>query len=366
MGQAVRWNRRMSGPIRSSTASSTSGACTISSTQGNSRCGLKLWPRVILRPSARSKSSSRSRQSARPLGRKPIDGADIAVALVAGDLFGCQFPGHQCAVQPPSTNSSVPVTKDEVIAGEKQRRLRHLLRLADAAHGMALLPPGFHRLGIGIARQRPGRHGRVDDARHQGVDADALRGVVDGDRLGERGDGALGGDIGGVLARARLRELRADGHDGARLGHDHRLDGVVDPEIGALDVDREGAVPRRLLDRIDRAAGRHAGRRQQHVDAAPFLHDLGHAGTRLGIAADVGGQDDGAATARLDVSRDLAQPDLVLVDQGEPRTFGGEQAGRGRADARRRAGDDGYFVLELHGASLAREACAAPASRRSP
>ena len=51
--------------------------------------------------------------SARPLGRKPIDGADIAVALVAGDLFGCQFPGHQCAVQPPSTNSSVPVTKDE-------------------------------------------------------------------------------------------------------------------------------------------------------------------------------------------------------------------------------------------------------------
>ena len=32
----------MSGPIRSSTASSTSGACTISSTHGNSRCGLKL------------------------------------------------------------------------------------------------------------------------------------------------------------------------------------------------------------------------------------------------------------------------------------------------------------------------------------
>ena len=149
------------------------------------------------------------------------------------------------------------------------------------------------------------------------------------------------------------------------LGDDHRLDGVVDPEIGALDVDREGAVPRRLLDRIDRAAGRHAGRRQQHVDAAPFLHDLGHAGARLGIAADVGGQDDGAAAARLDVGRDLAQPDLVLVDQGKPRTLGGEQAGRGRADARRRAGDDGYFVLELHGASLAREACAAPASRRT-
>jgi len=68
---------------------------------------------------------------------------------------------------------------------------------------------------------------------------------------------------------------------------------------------------------------------------------------------------------RLDVGRDLTQPDLVLVDQGEPRTLGGEQAGRGRADARRRAGDDGYFVLELHGASLARWGRATPVARSS-
>src|SRR5476651_103940 len=45
--------------------------------------------------------------------RESLDRTDIAVALVSRDLFGCQLLAHQCAVQPPSTNSSVPVTKEE-------------------------------------------------------------------------------------------------------------------------------------------------------------------------------------------------------------------------------------------------------------
>src|SRR4051794_7610599 len=60
-GQTDRWNSRTSGPIRSSTASSTLGSCTISSTQRNNRCGLKLWPLPNCRPSLRSKLSSWSR-----------------------------------------------------------------------------------------------------------------------------------------------------------------------------------------------------------------------------------------------------------------------------------------------------------------
>jgi hypothetical protein len=122
----------------------------------------------------------------------------------------------------------------------------------------------------------------------------------------------------------------------------------MDPEIGALDVDREGAVPRRLLDRIDRAAGRHAGCGQQHVDAAPFLHDLLDTATGLRIAADVGGDDYGAAAARLDIGCDLAQARLVLVDQHEPRALGREQTGRSGANTRRGARDDRNPVLELH------------------
>ena len=48
------------------------------------------------------------------VGGEGIDRADEAVALVLRDLPGGELPmcplGHQCAVQPPSTNSSVPVT----------------------------------------------------------------------------------------------------------------------------------------------------------------------------------------------------------------------------------------------------------------
>ncbi len=129
---------------------------------------------------------------------------------------------------------------------------------------------------------------------------------------------------------------------------------MVDPEVGALDVDGEGAVPGRLVDRVDRAARGHAGRRQQHVDAAPFVHHLLDAGTRLGVAAHVGRDGDGAAAGFFDVGRDLAQPLLVLVHQRDPGTFRREQAGRGGADAGGTAGDDGDTILELHGPSLAR------------
>src|ERR1700752_2538185 len=45
--------------------------------------------------------------------REGIDRADVAVPFVAGDLLLGQLLCHQCAVQPPSTNSSVPVTKEE-------------------------------------------------------------------------------------------------------------------------------------------------------------------------------------------------------------------------------------------------------------
>ena len=204
--------------------------------------------------------------------------------------------------------------------------------------------------GIGLALQRARRHRRVDDARHQRVDPDALRRVIDGDGLGEGGDRALGRDIGRVLAEARLRELRAHRDDGARPGGDHRLDGVVDPEIGALHVDREGAIPGRLAQRIDGAAERDAGGRHQHVDPAPRLHHPRHAVARrrrpwLTSAAMV----IAFAALGLDIGSDLAQPDLVEIDERELRALRREQPCRGGADAGGGSRDDGDAILELHG-----------------
>ncbi len=101
----------------------------------------------------------------------------------------------------------------------------------------------------------------------------------------------------------------------------------MDPEIGAFDVDGEGAVPRRFVDPVDRAARRGAGCGQQHVDATPPLDHPCHAGARLGVLADIGGDGDRRAALGLDLGGDFLQSNFVLVDQGEARPLGGEQLG---------------------------------------
>jgi len=178
--------------------------------------------------------------------------------------------------------------------------------------------------------------------------------MVDRHGLGEGGDGALGGDIGGVAARARLGELRAHRHDRSRPGGDHRLDGVVDPEVGALDVDVESAVPGRLVDGVDRTAEGDAGRRHQDVDAAPFLHHMGDAAAHLLCAADVGRDGQRVAALGFDLVGEIEKSCFVEIDQRHAGAFRGKQAGRGGADPRRGSGHDGNAILELHGASLTR------------
>jgi hypothetical protein len=192
-------------------------------------------------------------------------------------------------------------------------------------------------------------HRRVDHAGHQGIYPHALGGMIDGDRLGEGRDRALRGDVGGVVADARLRELRAHGDDGPRFGREHGLDGVMHPEIGALHIDVEGAVPRLLVDRVDRAAERDAGRRHQHVDPAPLLQHAGHAGLRLGVGAHIGLDRERPG----DLRRHFGETRRVAVDQRHPGAFGGEKPGSRGADAGSAAGNDGNLVLELHDGSLA-------------
>ncbi len=66
---------------------------------------------------------------------------------------------------------------------------------------------------------------------------------------------------------------------------------------------------------------------------------------RLRIAADIGLDGERAG----DLGRDFVKALGVEVDQRDPGAFGGEQPGRGGADPRTRAGDDGDLVLEFHG-----------------
>ncbi len=59
----------------------------------------------------------------------------------------------------------------------------------------------------------PAHHRGVDGAGRDGVDRDAVRSKIERERLGQRDDPALGGDVVGHPPRARLRGRRRDGHD---------------------------------------------------------------------------------------------------------------------------------------------------------
>ena len=104
-------------------------------------------------------------------------------------------------------------------------------------------------------------HGRVDDARRDRVDGDALPGEVHRERLGQRDDATLRRAVVRHVGRARLRALRRDRHDAAPPGVDHVRDRDLDAQERAGEVDLDDPRPRlrrdleQRLERLDPRAG---------------------------------------------------------------------------------------------------------------
>ena len=99
------------------------------------------------------------------------------------------------------------------------------------------------RLAAGRAHL-PGIHARrVDRARRDAIDADALGAVIDRHRPGQRDDRALRGRIGGEPARAQRRDRRHVDDRAAARGLDHRRDRKARNEEHAVDIDLHDPAP---------------------------------------------------------------------------------------------------------------------------
>ena len=171
---------------------------------------------------------------------------------------------------------------------------------------------------------------------------------VERHRLRQADDGALRGDVGGVVAAAGMGQLRGDGDDAAgACGLHGRQDGAgVAP--GAPEVGPQHGVPVGRGDRQRGAARGEAGGGEQDVDAAECREGGGHVG--LGLVR--GGHVAGAQKGMLDA--DGVEGGGVAVDQAEPCAVVGEQLGGGAADAGGGAGDEGDLAVQAHGGAHGR------------
>ena len=201
-------------------------------------------------------------------------------------------------------------------------------------------------------------HGRVDEARADGVHANVVGGELHGQDLGHHPDARLGDAVGADADLRHLRHDRGDVDDGATVaGLDHAAgDGAV-REHDAVEVDVEHALPGadRLVHEehgggvggdIGRGAGVADARgRDEDVDRAERLDGGVREGFARGLVAGVGRDEDGLASALLD-GGDGVRAVLQVADD-DVGALVGVKLGGGSADAAGPTGNDRHLALEL-------------------
>ncbi|KAF4530878.1 hypothetical protein B566_EDAN018918 [Ephemera danica] len=228
-----------------------------------------------------------------------------------------------------------------LIAGQEGVGVGNVLRLAQPVQRHLFAHVVQHLLGNGVQDRR------FYKTRRHGIDANALGPELAAPGLGEADDAELAG---GVI---RLAEVAVDADhaagvqdDAAALQHqgvDHGL-GAVE-HAAQVDVDHRIELRQRHLLQ-PRVAG-DAGVVHQHVDAAEALLDCGHHGIDRGAVGDVDDIALGLHTQAAALRHHGINGGGIHVAHRHVRTFGGELDGGGRANALRRAGDDGDLLLEL-------------------
>lgn len=258
-------------------------------------------------------------------------------------------------------HQGVPGHEARRVGGEVQRRAGELVGLRVAAERGAARHQGAELL---VAHQRRGEL-RLHQPRRDGVDADAGRAQLGGQRLGHRDDRRLGHAV-HALHRRRAQARHAghvdDGARGVARGEvPHHLAGGEEVAAG---VDLEGLVPGGVLHLEHRPEVRVGGGVvHQHVHLAELLHRLGDEALHVLQLAGVGGDGQRAAALLRDARGHRLEGVGLARGQHHLRPGAGEGEGDGLPDAAGGSGDDGDLVGEvderLHG-----PAHNAPAGRR--
>lgn len=238
----------------------------------------------------------------------------------------------------------MPIHVRGIVAGEEENRLGDLCRIGAAAHGDAV----EHALQDVRVGGKGRRHRRDHVARRDGVDADALAGVVAGHGARDVDDAGLGGVVGAQAVVAEQARRAGGVDDGAlALALHVRQRGAREVEDRQqvrrddhLDVGER--LPRH---RVDRA--RVAGAVHEHVEPAVPRHARRHRRRAVARRADVAALE---VRARAECLDDAA---LVQVDDEDVCAFGDQLRARREAEARRAAGDEddavGEACRERHG-----------------
>jgi hypothetical protein len=216
--------------------------------------------------------------------------------------------------------------------GEEADDAGDLLGPADALHQRRAVEQAAARLRVGGLVDALLQQGRQSRAGADAVDADAVAGMVDRQRLCQLHHPALGRDIDRQARRADQAEFGGDGDDGA-LRWAQQGQGGARAQDGAAQVDRDHRVDFLDADLLQGAAPVDAGVVDQDVEAAEAVGDRVEQRRDAAGIADVGTDCDGPA--RQGCGKLLAgRP--VGHDHG--RALARKPFGRGKADAARRAG----------------------------
>ncbi len=186
------------------------------------------------------------------------------------------------------------------------------------------------------------QHRRVDDPRAECIHANAARGIVERERLGEHHHRALGGAVDGRIGLGHEPGLagREEHRAAAWLG-EHPRDRVTRRIDDASQIHVEHALDLVVTGVGEELGQRDAGVADQDVDRAVSLHTLVDGALVVGTAGDVGPQVGRLAPEPFDLLAERLAFAVAQVGQHESRAFSGESKGAGSADARARAGDDG-------------------------
>jgi hypothetical protein len=199
---------------------------------------------------------------------------------------------------------------------------------------------------VGVAGEAA-HHRGVDDAGADGVDADAVGGVVQGGRFGEADEAVLGCGVGGLALEALDAGAGRGVDDRAAAAGQHERDLVLHGDEHATEVDRHQAVPLRRRDRVGRLDRLLDARVVEgDIQAAEALDGRVERRPQLVVVGHVAGHRQRLAAGLLDQPRRLAVAVLRNIGHGDRRTLGGERQGGGAADAARRAGDEGDPAVE--------------------